>query len=234
MSYGAAPTGTAADSDWSWTGGKGAIALDLVLVRDTPVEHVIGAFALESAAEFIPHPQDGKPFEYAVHDERLGAVSVAWIRAGRAGDWVFAVSPSLTEILGAASLAPVIDAVRELSRGAASILNTWTPTIDAFRYFEDGVPVTCFEPLRSYDRRGSDPDRFAAAMRQAGLAVDPGETCARDRDPGRDVRIRALEMLTLALGIRVPAELACGPLPTIQHRGPVARTAPSADRPPPV
>ena len=69
MSYGAAPTVTAADSDWNWTGGKAAIALDLVLVRDRPVEHVIGAFGLDPAsAEPIPHPQDGKPFQYAVHD----------------------------------------------------------------------------------------------------------------------------------------------------------------------
>ena len=85
--------------------------------------------------------------------------------------------------------------------------------LDQFFYIADGVEVTSFEPLLAFDRDGSDPDRFVPQMRQAGLSVDR----SRDRaGPQRSPRVAVLEMLTLALGIRLTREVAMGPLPTVQ------------------
>jgi uncharacterized protein DUF6461 len=179
---------------------------------------VIGAFGMNpAAAQLIPQAGDGKPYQYMVHDDRLGATLAPWIRAGRAGEWVFAISPCLTKVIDATSIAAVIDAVRELSRGGAAVFFEFNIAIDGLWYFEDGVEVTWFEPLRSCDRRGADPDRFVPQMRQAGLAVDPGEAADPDDYLDRDFRICALDMLTLALGIRVPAQVAYGPLLTVQR-----------------
>jgi len=205
---------TAEQSDWGWTGGKASIAFDLVFVRDAPVERVVEAFGMSpAAARLIPLAGDDKPYRYMVRDDRLGANYAPWIRAGRVGAWTFAVGPLLADVFNDDPGMPVIDAVRALSRGGAAVRCEFNIKMDGLWYFEDGVEVTWFEPLRSYDRRGSEPDRFVPQMRQAGLAVDPDEV----GDPDRDVRLRALQMLTLALGIRVPAEVACGPLLTVQR-----------------
>ena len=200
----------AAESDWGWTGGRDSIQFDLVFVRDVPVEGVIEAFGMDpAAAKLIPQAGDDKPYQYRCHDDRLGPTYAPWIRVGRAGEWVFVISPCLADIPGA-------NAVHELSRGTATAWCAWNIKIDSLRYYEDGVLVTLFEPLRSYFRDGSDPDRFMPQMRQAGLAVDPGEADDLDSYLDRDFRICALEMLTLALGIRVPAQVAYGPLLTVQ------------------
>ncbi len=107
--------------------------------------------------------------------------------------------------------------VQGLSRGTDVAWFSWTQTIDYFFYFVDGVEVTSFEPLLAQDRRGSDPDRFLTEMLQAGL--DPGPDTPGVPGPGetQDPRICLLEMLTLALGIRLPREAALGPLLTVQR-----------------
>jgi hypothetical protein len=84
-----------------------------------------------------------------------------------------------------------------------------------FYYFADGTEVTSFEPLMARDRFGSDPDRFVSQMRQAGLRVDPPAD-DDDNELERDSGIAVLEMLTLALGIRLSREVAIGPLLTVQ------------------
>lgn len=87
------------------------------------------------------------------------------------------------------------------------------PNFDHFFYFSDGDEATSFEPLLSHYRDGSDPDRFVPQMRQAGLNVDPPP---EDDDFAADTRTAVLEMLTLALGIRLPRDVALGPLPTVR------------------
>jgi hypothetical protein len=59
------------------------------------------------------------------------------------------------------------------------------------------------------DRTGSDPDRFLPRMREAGLRVDG------DHDEFRDPALALLDMLTLALGIRLPRDIAVGVLPAV-------------------
>lgn len=89
--------------------------------------------------------------------------------------------------------------------------------------------MTMFEARMPSYRTGFEPDRFAAEMRQAGMRTEPREPqpppsreeyLARRRNLAelrrnyRDPVIVALAMLTLALGIRVPEEVARGPLLT--------------------
>lgn len=97
----------------------------------------------------------------------------------------------------------------------------WTPTIDYFRYLVDGTDVTSFEPLMSRYRSGTEPDRFLREMREVGLAVDlpdPGDEFDEDEfEDEPNPTVLALEMLTVALGIRLPADVALGPLLTVQR-----------------
>ena len=52
-------------------------------------------------------------------------------------------------------------------------------------------------------------------MRQVGLVVDPPADAVGAPEAGP--RVTLLEMLTSALGIRLPAEVALGPLLTVQR-----------------
>jgi Family of unknown function (DUF6461) len=92
-----------------------------------------------------------------------------------------------------------------------AILFTHTATIDAFHYYVDSVEVAAFEPLRGWERWGTEPDRFLPQMRQAGLCTDP------DAERIRDPLLALLDLLTLAFGIQVTREQAFGPLLTVQH-----------------
>lgn len=100
------------------------------------------------------------------------------------------------------------------------VLSETGPNMDHLCYFVDGDMVTSFEPLLTHYRGGSDPDQFVPQMRQAGLSVEPPDDDADQHPdsagPERDPRIALLEMLTLALGIRLPRDVALGPLCTVQ------------------
>jgi hypothetical protein len=72
--------------------------------------------------------------------------------------------------------------------------------------------VTAFEPLRGWERFGTEPDRFAEQMRQVGL-----RTSIDDDDDVADPVTGLLEMLTVTLGIWVPRDVALGPLLTVQR-----------------
>jgi Family of unknown function (DUF6461) len=130
-----------------------------------------------------------------------------WIRVGVAGEWGFAIDESSGGYGGYED-----DAARELSAGTEAVLFTHTQAIDYFHYYVDGTEVTAFEPLRGWERSGTEPDRFAEQMRQVGLRTD-----IDDDDEVADPVTGLLEMLTVALGIWVPREVALGPLLTVQR-----------------
>jgi hypothetical protein len=90
------------------------------------------------------------------------------------------------------------------------VLVTKTASISYFHYYVDDAEVTAFEPLRGWERFGTDPDRFLPYMRQAGVPLD-------DEDAIKDPVIAVLEMVTLALGISLSRDVALGPLPTVQR-----------------
>jgi hypothetical protein len=88
-------------------------------------------------------------------------------------------------------------------------------------YHVDGTAVTAFEPVRGRERFGTQPDRFAE-MRQVGLWTD-----VEDDDDFADPVTGLLEMLTVALGIWLPRDVALGPLLTVQRHYGSRRAGPS-------
>jgi hypothetical protein len=138
-------------------------------------------------------------------------------------DWIFKTNLGLT---GGAHFYEE-EFTDELSAATDLALFAGTMTIDYFTYLVDGVRVTSFDPITAWARFGTEPDRFLAQMRQAGLDVVPPDPAAEE-GPETDTRIAMLEMLTSALGIRLPEELALGPLLTVQ-RGPEPYRQPDED-----
>jgi hypothetical protein len=102
-------------------------------------------------------------------------------------------------------------AAAALAAGTDVVLFTHTQTIDYFSYSAGGTATTSFEPMGGWERHGTEPDRFVEQMRQVGLPATIGDH--RAVDP----MIALLQMLTVALGIWVPRDLALGPLLTVQR-----------------
>jgi Family of unknown function (DUF6461) len=134
---------------------------------------------------------------------------------GRSGEWAFAISESGLDIVGYYH-----DAAIRLSAGTEAAVVTWTPTISDFQYLVDGDVATWYDLDMPWERgNGSDPDRFLAEMRQVGLETEPPGEPEEAGEPAHfDPLIRSLDVLTLALGIRVSREVARGPLLTVQRR----------------
>ena len=166
---------------------------------------------------FGANPGDARLLSAEVTLEQLDS----WLRVGRTGEWTFAFD------YGGIGMHEYEQRIaRELSAGAELAVLESNPKIDYFQYFADGAEVTAFEPLLAHERWGRDRDRFVSQMRQAGLNVDRPDD---DDEPSRDPRIALLDMLTLALGIRLSRGVAMGPLLTVEP-GPAApeRTGPGA------
>jgi len=206
-------------SEWDWI-LKGALQSDLepvgslTFVRGASAERVIEAFGMDQAdALLLPAARAREAIRLPVWNDTMEVLH-PWIRAGQTGEWAFAIDDGSTAWAENAE-----EIARELSLGTESVWFTWTPTIDYFFYFVDGAEVTAFEPLLPQDRRGTDPDRFTRQMRQTRLDPDTGPQPDPVSGQLPDTRICLLEMLTLALGIRLPRQVALGPLLTVQ-RGP--------------
>lgn len=122
--------------------------------------------------------------------------------------------------MGAASVSTqdYEQAAVRLSAGTDLVLFLAGMELDYFFYFADGAVVTSFEPLMSAWRDGTDPDRFVPQMAQVGLDVEPpADDDESEQEPSPAIAL--LEMLTLALGIRLSREMAMGPLLTARSGG---------------
>jgi hypothetical protein len=173
----------------------------LTLVRGAEPEDVIRGFGgdPESARELTEEEMLEEFEDEPSSDDRS-------LRVGRAGEWAFALED--WDIQGSHGVAALLSAATE----AVAVNYISEKGMGYLEYFVDGVVVTGFEPLGAFDRVGREPDRFVTEMRQAGLDVDGDlELDYAVFDP----TIAALDMLTLALGIRLPEEVATGPLLTI-------------------
>ncbi|GII65071.1 hypothetical protein Skr01_51560 [Sphaerisporangium krabiense] len=96
-----------------------------------------------------------------------------------------------------------------LSRGTATARVFTNGSLDEdFVYSVDGVVVTKFEPCFPDSRRGSDPDRLLAHMRELGMPVDEE---APDYFPTRIMGVLALA--ERATGVHLSP--ACYAMPTI-------------------
>jgi hypothetical protein len=183
----------------------------VTFARGASPEQIMRAFGMNPAnarlapepwseiLKVLPHPdwQETYPPEHP------------WIRVGVVGDWGFAIDESAAGYGGYEE-----EAATELSAGTDAVLFMHNQALDDFYYYVDGTLVTHFEPLGAWDRFGTDPDRFLPQMRQVGLRVDPPDPGAGDF---RNPQLALLEMLTLAFGIRLPREVASGPLLTVQR-----------------
>jgi Family of unknown function (DUF6461) len=193
--------------DWDWVRETALhIGGSFVFAQGALPDRVMTAFGMNPVkARLVPLSDVGE----ALHDPdwlQIHPPEHPWIRVGIAGEWSFAIDESSSGYGGYEDAA-----ARQLSEGTEAVLFTHTQTIDYFHYYVDGAEVTAFEPLRGWDRFGSEPDRFAEQMRQVGLPTDG------DDDEVEDPVTRLLEMLTVALGIWVPRDVALGPLLTVQR-----------------
>lgn len=194
--------------DWDWVRET---ALDIggsfVFAHGASPERVMTAFGMNPAkARLVP----ASDVDEALHDSgwrRAHPPEHPWIRVGVVGQWGFAVDESSCGYGGYE-----VGAARELSAGTEAVLFTHTQTIDYFHYYVDGTEVTAFEPLLGGQGSGTEPDRFVEQMRGVGLP-----TGIDDDDEVADPVTGLLEMLTVALGIWIPRDVALGPLLTVQH-----------------
>lgn len=182
-------------SEWDWMPAEYPDGIRLWFARGVATERVIEAFLADPATAC------------ELTAEQALETLDSWVQIGRAGEWAFAIDNSSLGYEQTQRIA------RALSAGTELALFETGPNFDHFYYFADGDEVTSFEPLLSQYRSGSDPDRFLPYMRQAGLNVDPPP---EDDDSFPDLPVALLEMLTLALGIRLSRDIALGSLLTVR------------------
>lgn len=196
-------------SEWDWFRETNLVlGGSLMFARGAGPERVMAAFGMNPAnARLVPAAQAEQSLPYADWQETYPPEH-PWVRAGTTGDWGFAIDESSSGWGGYEE-----DAARELSVGTDVVWVNFNQSLDTFWYYSDSVEVTSFEPLRAWERSGTEPDRFLPAMRRAALRVDLPE----ENDDFRNPRDAVLEMLTTALGIRLPRDIALGPLLTVQR-----------------
>ena len=215
---------------WAWLRRERGILGCLVFVRCITPERMIEGYEMDpSAAQMLPRDRAREAVLYPISGEDGYTVN-PWIRAGKFGDWAFAVSDTGLDLAGYHQ-----EAARRLSAGTESAVVIWTPNIDSLDYYADAAFTLTFDLIMPWHRAGGDPDRFVTEMRQVGLQTEADtseEARARvleererlwaARREGREIEVfdplvATLEMLTLALGIRLPEEVARGPLLTVQR-----------------
>jgi Family of unknown function (DUF6461) len=189
-------------AEWGWVAPAFPHGLRLTFVRGVAPERLVEAFGADPAAT-----------RWLTAEVTFATIGDPWVRVGRTGEWVFSFDNCLFGIGGFSPKA------RELSAGTELAHLDSLMSSGYFYYFADGAEVTSFEPLTSACRYGTEPDRFVPQMRRVGLDVDPPPNDppgAHDPDDGApdDPNIAVLEMLTLALGIRLSRGMALGPLRT--------------------
>jgi Family of unknown function (DUF6461) len=182
-------------SEWDWMPQEYSYGIRLLFVRSRTPEQVLRALGADPASA-----------QWLSAQQALETLN-SWVQVGRTGEWAFAIDNSDLGITDYRRIMPALSAGTDLA------LFETGPNFDRFYYFADGAEVTSFEPLLSHERYGTNPDRFIPQMRQVGLNVDPPP---EDDDSDGETRLPLLEMLTLALGIRLTRDVALGPLLTAE------------------
>lgn len=209
------PEGDASASGWEWIGADDTRTVGyLLFARGVSAERIIEAFGVDPAtARALPADGLSRALSHPLWDQ-----DHPWIRVGTVGDWGFAFTRSGFRMADRSD-----NMAKRLSSGTEVAVVAWTEIVDTFQFWADGVMVTLFEPLLASHRSGSEPDRFLAEMREAGLDTDPDpgpeadDEDEDDEDDDSDPVIAVLAMLTRALGIRLSADVVRGPLLTVQR-----------------
>jgi hypothetical protein len=215
--------GRAGEQAWDWVRDSSmGLGSALIFARGVAPERVIEAFRMDPAtAQVVPERQVAEVLPYPVYSNGLEATG-PYLRIGQSGDWTFVIDPTFLSLESHMHGDPVAE---RLSAGTEVVIVTWTakPT-ESIEYWVDGGWMTLFEPYMAYHRAGADPDRFVREMRQVGLETEPPGPAAasgelRDEPAEHhDTLIAGLNMLTVALGIRLSEDAASGPLLTVQRR----------------
>ena len=181
--------------DWDWLEESGLrLSCVLIFARDITQNQMFEAFDLD--------PSSARMEEWVFDPYRPR------VRVGQVGVWTFAIDEPMESLnLGMRGK----NVGQRLSAGTEVVMvsSTAKPTED-FEYWADGNWVTTFEPYRAFDRSGAEPDRFLREMRQVGMVTEANDAAEGPED---DLSA-ALDLVTLALGIRLPQEIAMGPLAT--------------------
>jgi hypothetical protein len=207
---------------WDWVREYEASGC-LMFARGVSAEHMMSSFGMDPGlAMMLPAEQAAEACPLPVYDEKFQPIH-PWVRAGKVGEWAFAIDETLILFW---------DRNVDLSAGTEAVFVHWTakPTYGV-TYVIDGGVVTQFDPGMAWDRAGSEPDKFLREMREAGLRTErpePRPALTREeyiaqrrqmlRGPRRDPIDAALEVMTLALDIRLPQDVVRGPLLTVQRR----------------
>ena len=182
--------------DWDWLEESGLrLSCVLIFARDVTQNQMFEAFDLD--------PSSARMEEWVFDPYRPR------VRVGQVGVWTFAIDEPMESLnLGMRGK----NVGQRLSAGTEVVMvsSTAKPTED-FEYWADGNWVTTFEPYRAFDRSGAEPDRFLREMRQVGMVTEANDVAEGPED---DLSA-ALDLATLALGIRLPQEIAMGRLATV-------------------
>ncbi len=189
-----------AGGEWDWLADSElSLMCALIFARDVTQDQAFEAFGLDPSSARMEDWISGQ-------DHRV-------VRVGRQGAWTFAIDQQM-ESLELALHGK--HAGKRLSAGTEAVVVEWTPKpTEIFEYWADGTLVTRFEPYRACDRDGSEPDRFLGQMRQAGMVTEADDAA---QGPEDDL-VAALNLATVALGIRLPGRVAMGPLATVTLGG---------------
>lgn len=218
---GAQPDGRA----WDWLArDRRPSCGSLIFTREVTPERLIEACGLDAGpARLVPEDRLDDELPFPVWDQNTG-FTCPYIRAGRAGEWAFAIDEWMLTLHREVQGGKVW---QHLSAGTEVVIVSWTEkSSERLEYWADGRWVTCFEPDMAWDRGGSEPDRFLMEMRRVGLETEPGadfsalSAAEQERILDFDTLVAALDMVTLVFGIRLPEEVLHGPLLTAQcHPG---------------
>jgi hypothetical protein len=208
---------TAPTSDWSWLESDDLVVGFLMFVRGASPQQILTGFGIDpSAGRLLPADRADEALSAPVYDYNNDYNNEAihpWLRSGTAGDWSFAIDQSGIDVY------EYEETAQQLSSNTSLAIAAWTPNIDNFYYWENGTQVTSFEPGMWWDRHGVSPDRFLPQMLHLGLQTEPPTPVVPRNDTDRwpFPLIPTLEILTLAFGIRLSADVVNGPLLTAQR-----------------
>ncbi|TDC41779.1 hypothetical protein E1281_36980 [Actinomadura sp. KC345] len=195
----------AAAEGWDWLQDHDhlQVAGCWTFVRDRTPAQAIAAFGMDPATARMLTLDDGvNAFSGRVDQE--GNI-LPWARFGAFGEWTFALE-------SASYLGHKRDGVgRSLFIGTQAAIVWWSPEDCEVGFSEDGRGVVAFEPCMEWSLVGTDPDRFAPQMRELGILPCPDDWHIADR-PSRVVHM--LAFLTAIADIRLPGDVALGPLLT--------------------
>jgi hypothetical protein len=215
----------ASDVDWGRVESYD-LGFCLAFARGVSEEGMLAAYGCEpGAARVLTHEQmlADEAYEDWVDDE----FCYPFVRVGRVGEWSFGFEESGMSVEGSRD-----EVIQHFPPGTETVSYFRVNAFSWFRHTVDGATVTDFEPLRPYDRSGSDSDRLVPLMRRVGLNPDGRIGIDLERI---NPTLAALGLMTEAWGLYIDRDTINGPLLTAwfhaRPRTPVPGAQPPQETP---